>query len=305
MHIHARGLIYFDMIRRTASIREAARRLHVASSSVNRQLLQIEAEVGAPLFERMQSGLKLTAAGEVFSMHVITVLQDEQRMRSELEMLRGVRRGSVSLMSVEALNADLLPACLDLMRQRYRTIGVRALSGGSAQTALAVAEGEVDIAIGFSLERNDALRQCAVGRFEIGAVVKPDHPLAHRPFVTFADCAKHPLILPALPLSIYGMMKPLLAHYKRAMTVCLETSSLELAKSMVLRGLGVAFQTRLGLERDIDEGRLAFVPLRAEITLKTELGVYVRAGRTLPTAVDALIRIAAEEIERREMRESE
>jgi DNA-binding transcriptional LysR family regulator len=119
MHIHARSIRYFDMIRRCGSIREAARHLHVASSAVNRQLLQLEDEIGSPLFERLSSGLRLTAAGEVFSRHVITVLQDEHRLSTELELLRGVRRGSVSVAAVEGLNADLMPAVLTQMHRRY------------------------------------------------------------------------------------------------------------------------------------------------------------------------------------------
>lgn len=303
MHIHARALQYFDMIRRCGSIRGAARLLHVASSAVNRQLLQLEEEVGSPLFERMPKGLTLTPAGEVFSLHVITVLQDERRMVSELDMLRGIRRGSIQVMSVEGLNADLMPACLERMMKRYPTIRIQVRSTGSAQTAAAVSEGDADLAIGFSLERTETLRQCAVGRFGLGAVVRADHPLAQETQVSFADCARYPLILAAPELSIHALMKPLLAHHKRALTVLLETASVELAKSMVGRGVGVAFQTRLGLEREIAEGRIVHVPLKAQIRLTTELGVYVRAGRTLPTAVEAFIRIVADEIERREAEE--
>ncbi|MCS6764348.1 MAG: hypothetical protein MO853_10730 [Candidatus Protistobacter heckmanni] len=47
---------------------------------MNRPLLQLEEELGTQLFERMPSVLKLTAAGEVFSRHVITVLQDQHRL---------------------------------------------------------------------------------------------------------------------------------------------------------------------------------------------------------------------------------
>ncbi|MFX8976558.1 LysR family transcriptional regulator, partial [Acinetobacter baumannii] len=39
LHIHAPAIHYFDMVRRCHSIREAARRLNVASSAVNRQIL--------------------------------------------------------------------------------------------------------------------------------------------------------------------------------------------------------------------------------------------------------------------------
>ena len=39
---------YFDAMRRAKSIREAARQLNVASSAVNRQIIKLEEEVGAP-----------------------------------------------------------------------------------------------------------------------------------------------------------------------------------------------------------------------------------------------------------------
>ena len=63
LRIHSPAIHYFDMVRRCQSIREAARRLNVASSAVNRQILKLESEIGSPLFERLPAGLRLTAAG--------------------------------------------------------------------------------------------------------------------------------------------------------------------------------------------------------------------------------------------------
>ena len=159
MQIHARALGYFDMIRRCGSIREAARRLHVASSAVNRQLLQLEDQLGAPLFERLPGGLKLTAAGELFSHHVITVLQDERRLLGELDMLKGLRRGELQISAVEGLSADLMPVCLHLFLSRYPSLRVHLRSAGSAQTVRRVIDGDADLAIGFSIERHEALRK--------------------------------------------------------------------------------------------------------------------------------------------------
>ncbi|HAW25864.1 MAG TPA: LysR family transcriptional regulator, partial [Pseudomonas sp.] len=42
LRIHSPAIHYFDMVRRCQSIREAARRLNVASSAVNRQILKLE-----------------------------------------------------------------------------------------------------------------------------------------------------------------------------------------------------------------------------------------------------------------------
>src|SRR5262245_32945798 len=44
---------YFDEVARQGSIRRAADRLNVAPSAVNRQILKLEDELGAPLFERL------------------------------------------------------------------------------------------------------------------------------------------------------------------------------------------------------------------------------------------------------------
>ncbi len=304
MHLHARALLYFDAIRRSGSIREAARRLHVASSAVNRQLLQLEAEIGVPLFERLTTGLRLTPAGELLTRHVITVLQDEQRLHNELDALNGIRRGAISLVTVEGLNASFLPTVLERMLTQYPLVKLTVRSVGSEEAARAVIDGDADVAIAFSVARSEALRQFAVGRFKLGAIVHPGHPLASQPQATLAECAKFPLILAGPELSIHEQMKPLLAYHKRPLSVLLESGSIELIKRLAARGLGVGFQTRLGIEREREAGELVHVPLKAAARVTSELGVYARARRALPPALDAFIRLVAEHIERAEAQEN-
>ena len=291
------------MIRRSGSIREAARRLHVASSAVNRQLLQLEAEIGSPLFDRMPHELRLTPAGEVFSRHVITVMQDEARLRSELEMLRGVRRGSVSVASVEDVNADLMPTVLTRMHKLYPAVHIHLVTCGSAQAAKAVVQGDADIGIGFSVARDDDLHQCTMGRFRIGAVVPPTHPLGKLARVDFPACTAYPMILPTPELSIHELLQPVISFHKRPLDVVMESSSIELTKQLVERGVGLCFQSRLGLERELKEQRLAHVPLDTPGPIFSELGVYVRAGRALPPALDAFLHIVSEIIAEREAEE--
>src|ERR1700746_2930263 len=84
MSFHAPASYYFHAVRRTGSIRAAARSLNVASSAVSRQIQNLEEEIGSPLFERTVGGLKLTSVGEMFARHVMTVLQDHDRFRSDV-----------------------------------------------------------------------------------------------------------------------------------------------------------------------------------------------------------------------------
>ncbi|MGY4290022.1 DNA-binding transcriptional LysR family regulator [Bradyrhizobium sp. LM2.7] len=64
MRFHSPSIQYFHAVRRTGSIRAAARVLNVASSAVSRQILKLEQEVGSPLFERNARGLTLTTVGD-------------------------------------------------------------------------------------------------------------------------------------------------------------------------------------------------------------------------------------------------
>ena len=124
LRIHAASLSYFDAVRRAGSIRAAARRLNVASSAVNRQILSLETEIGMPLFDRLPAGLKLTAAGEILAHHVINVLRDAERTESELDALHGLRAGRVELVTLEGLCHRIVPTAIASLGARAPRISI-------------------------------------------------------------------------------------------------------------------------------------------------------------------------------------
>jgi DNA-binding transcriptional LysR family regulator len=302
--LHNRAIFCFDAVRRHGSVREAARRLNIAASAVNRQVLKLEADLGMKLFERLPDGMELTPAGEILARHAIAVLQDEKRVAGELDALRGLRRGEISLIAVESLNAVVLPTVIGTMAGSYPGIQIRARTAGSNLIPQAVAAGDADLGLAFSLARHPALQQLAVGRFRLGAVLRPDHPLAGESQVTFAACARFPLILPGPDLSIHTLLEPQLRRYRGRLEVLAEIGSLELMKQLTLRQGAIGFQSRLGLEAELAAGQLVHVPLHAAAPMTTELGVYLRQGRSLPVALDAFIAILGDEIQRLEALET-
>jgi DNA-binding transcriptional LysR family regulator len=302
MSLGSRAYKNFDTIRKCGSIREAARHLHISSSALNRQLLQWEHEFGAPLFERLSNGLRLTPLGEIVANHVVHVLHDAERMDGVMAALKGLQRGSLEVVSVAALTSSLLPAVLQTMAERYPAIEIKVRVGTSAEAAQAVESGDGDVAMAFLPRKVPSLRQLAVGTFLLGAVVPAGHPLAQQDAVSFADCAAYPLVLPSSALSFHGDLAPLVGAWKRGLDIRLETESLDLMKGLAVRGLGVGFLNRFGIEREIQSQELVHIPLKPVIA--SHLGVYVRVTRTLPPALDAFVRVAANEIYRRQAEEA-
>src|ERR1700753_713360 len=104
---HLRLLSHVVEVDRTGSSREAAEQLDLTPPAMNRRMQDLEAEVGTPLFERRPRGVKLTTAGEMFVRYARSQIADAERMKSQVEDLRGLRRGSVTIASSQALARDL------------------------------------------------------------------------------------------------------------------------------------------------------------------------------------------------------
>ncbi len=54
--LHSQLLRYLDEVARAGSIRKASVKLNIASSSINRQILALEAELGSPIFSVSTGG---------------------------------------------------------------------------------------------------------------------------------------------------------------------------------------------------------------------------------------------------------
>jgi DNA-binding transcriptional LysR family regulator len=303
MRIHAASLLYFDTICRLGSFRAAARRLNVASSAINRQILKLEHEIGTDLFERVANGVRLTAAGEMLARHVTVVLQDLDRARSDIHELMGARLGHVAIAAAEGLFTSLLPAAVTRLRESAPRVTISGKLIGSLAIPKAITSGDVDIGIGFDVPRHSELRTYAKARFRIGAIMAPNHPLASRPSVSLSRCCEYPIIFAKADTSIERRLGPVIARLSKPMEPMVQSNSIEFMRELAERGAGIAFQTRVSLERSQAEGRLVHVPLNDGGAIWSELGIFVRAKRNLPGTTELVLKILAAELQAREASE--
>jgi DNA-binding transcriptional LysR family regulator len=122
---HLRFLHYVDEVARVGSIRQAATRLHVAPSAVMRRVQDLESELGTAIFERLPRGMRLTAAGELFVRYIRLRSADLERVRSEIEELRGLRRGSLLLIASQALATSFLPGVIAAFHKSHALVEFR------------------------------------------------------------------------------------------------------------------------------------------------------------------------------------
>ena len=148
--LHSRLLKYLDEVARLGSIRKASARLNVASSAINRQILALENELGAPIFERMPRRLRLTATGEVLIAHVRETLKGHQRVEAHIEALKGLTRGEVTIATMNGLAAGPLPRFLSSILDAHPRVHIRLRVLPLDQMTNAVLTGEADLALTYN-----------------------------------------------------------------------------------------------------------------------------------------------------------
>ena len=96
MMIELRHLRYFLAVAAERNFTRAAERLNMAQPPLSRQILQLEAEVGAPLFDRGGRPLALTPAGRLFYEHAIQVTQRMDELTSLMKRFIAAERRRIT-----------------------------------------------------------------------------------------------------------------------------------------------------------------------------------------------------------------
>lgn len=286
--IHSSAIYCFDSVRKLGSIREASRFLHIASSAVSRQIQKLENDLDVQLFERSTQGLKLTSAGESFARHAQLVLQDTERLFSDIDAIKGLQKGHIEIATVEGPSVELIPRLIHKFKTLFPKVTIGIQVAGSADISKLIANGEADIGLAFDLDKRKDLNQMWVQQYRLGAVVSSSHPLAHKTQLSFQECTEYPLILGKKNLSIHKHLKQLtslLGPYHEI----IETNSVELSRKLAIDNIGITFQTIIGIEKDLAQRSLCHIPINHPSVLMLELGIYIRANRILPVAADRLV----------------
>lgn len=287
--MHAAVLRYVEEVARAGSIRKASERLNVAASAVNRQILKLEDELGAQLFERLPQGLRLTPAGELVVRHVRATLHEFDRLQAEIDGLKGLKSGLVRIASLDSLFVHILPQVIERFHHQHPAVRFVLDACDPNQVASRVAEGEADIGIGFDLEGHGEVAFLADVATPICAMVAAGHPLAARTSTTFTECAEYPMLFQPDTRPTRSSMDAELAAAKTASRALLVANNLGLLKHMVLAGQGVAFYTRIGFVEELRAGRIVAVPLREHRLAHLRLGLLLPLKRRPNPAVAAMI----------------
>ena len=262
--MHAAVLRYFEAVAEGGSIRRASERLHISPSAVNRQILKLEDHLGTPLFERHPNGMRLTDAGQLVLHHARATLHDFARLRGDIDSLRGIVSGDVTITTLDSLTVHFLPEAVARFVAVHPAVQIRVVAMDPVETMHSVAQGHTDLGLTFSPARRRGVSLLADVPSPMCAIMAPDHELAGRDSLMLDECGPHRLIYQDHSASMQPFFGNEMDAFKSTHKPVVISNTLAVLKRLLLRGVGIAFYTRLGFTEELANGRLVAVPLEGE-----------------------------------------
>ncbi len=172
----------------------AAKRCHVAQSSLSRQIRAVEVNLEAQLFERLPREARLTDAGRIFEREANKALEHSRRA---VFLVQALKRNKNQTLRVG------LSACCDLPRMRAlietthkstAEITVETITGHTHELLLSLHRGKLDLAVLDLPIQSRGIQAHPIASEALIAVLPQKHPLAQRPIVRVFELKKHQVV---------------------------------------------------------------------------------------------------------------
>jgi DNA-binding transcriptional LysR family regulator len=295
---HLQQLLFIDAVARTGSIRRAAQSLAITSTALNRRILSVEEDLGAPIFERTGKGVRLSVAGEIFIHHARQQLSDIERVKSQIADLSGERRGRVSIACGQALMQEFLPNQIARYRAEHPGVDFSVSVCGRDEATDRLLDFSADFAIVYEPDVNADISVLLKVPQDIYAVMSRNHPLASKNKLHLSECAQFPLALPSRRSGLRTVIEKAAIHHSIDLWAALESDSLEFLIKVLddNRSLGFlvsATNTSVSLQADLRAVRICTRDLA-----QSSMVVLQQKGRTLPVAAARFMTQVLEELSR-------
>jgi DNA-binding transcriptional LysR family regulator len=173
-----------ELLRTFATVAEvgtttaATRLLHCSQPAISRRLGQLEAVVGAALFERTPSGMKLTAAGQALLPFAEAALAAIGDGLDAVKSVRDEHTGPVTVALVGTLAGTWITGAMRAVAARHPTVNLRLRTGTSVEVAELVRRAEATIGIRYARVEDPQLVNEDLFDERMVVVCAPDHPRA-------------------------------------------------------------------------------------------------------------------------------
>ena len=265
------------------SFSRAAERLNLSQPTVSARIAQMEAQLGVPLFERLGRRVRLTDAGQALLPHAQRTLQAARDAAEAVHAFRAGGGGSLVIGTAPTVGTYVLPGLLQRYAVAQPNVEISIRTGRSQEVSQMVLDDEVQIGFERELE-NAEIESVPIYEDDIVLAASQMHPLSRLGVASAAQIANEAVIFFDPGSSYHSISQAVFHHSGVAPRHSIDVDSLEMAKRLVQRGLGLAFLPKVAVEEELKRGELAPIEIESAMPIRRSIAVIYRRSRSLSDA---------------------
>ncbi len=242
--------------------------------AVTFQIKQLEEHYNTRLFDRGHGKVVLTPAGELVFAYAERILDLSEELESRVSELTDELTGVLNIGISTTIAAHWMPELLNSFKLRYPFVIPRVTVGNSKLIEDRVVARDLDIGLIEIVTDQPAIERRSAACDELLVICKPGHPLAAATSLKASDLLAHPFINRDPGNAIRELADDFFEAAGIAaseLDICAELGSLATVKHLAAEGLGFGIASRAAVRRDVEEGRLAAVPLNPPLYTPLEV----------------------------------
>lgn len=195
--IETRLLHYFLAVAREENITKAAQSLFVTQSTLSKQMMDLENQIGKQLFIRGKRKITLTEEGLFLRSRAREILELMENTENALHQDQQTLSGNVSIGCGETVAMDIIAGLLEAFHKQYPDVVLHTYSGDADAILERIDKGLADMGLLLGPIRQEKYEYLQLRQKDVYGLLMPkDCPLASQSSINIEQLKTLPIILP-------------------------------------------------------------------------------------------------------------
>ena len=264
MEVHQ--LRYFRAVARHGTFTRASEVEHVAQPSLSQQILKLEAELGARLFDRLPRSAKLTVFGKTFLPKAERILREMEEAKTELREMSSNDKGEVVMGIIPTIAAYLLPRLLNEFTARHPLVNIKIIEDITPALVQRLQEGTIDLAVAALPIPGNELASMELFEEKFYAALPEKHRLASHASISLSQLNREPFLLLKEGHCFRDSVIAACNKVKMSPSIVFESGQFATILAMVSAGMGVSAVPAMAVQ---PQPGCKFIPISGKHSTRT------------------------------------
>jgi len=278
MELHQ--LRYFCAVAETGSFSRAAEQSHVSQPSLSQQILKLEGELGARLFDRLGRSVRLTELGKTFLPRARAVLRELEAAKGDVVERKEFIGGQIAIGVIPTVAPYFLPPLLTDFSRKYPKVQLTVVEEITPVLLDRLRVGTIDVAILALPIRGHEFETIPLLTERLYAALPKRHKLASRASLSLKDLRAEPFLLLRDGHCFRDTAVAACDRARLHPQIVFESGQFSSLLSMVGAGMGISIVPEMAIEK---KSGCRYVWIADEQAART-IGAAVLRGRSLTRA---------------------